>query len=219
MRAVTPFLIGTMITAMMVGDVAAQTETPERAPPASAEGNGSDQAPSAADPPNVAQQPAASGEAPKSEPTPQTNEASRPGDEQPAPPQPAAPNSPPNTASAPAAPPPATASVLATSLILGVLGKEVRSSTNENMGRVVDVIVDRSGQTRAAIIDFGGFLGVGSRRIAVDWSALHFAPEDKGNQITLDLTRDQVKAAPEYKEGKQVVVLGASGSTETIQSN
>ena len=44
------------------------------------------------------------------------------------------------------------------------------------MGRIVDVLVDRSGQVRAAIIDFGGFLGVGSRKIAVDWNALHFPP-------------------------------------------
>ena len=42
------------------------------------------------------------------------------------------------------------------------------------MGRIVDVLVDRSGEVRAAIIDFGGFLGVGSRKIAVDWDALHF---------------------------------------------
>jgi hypothetical protein len=48
-----------------------------------------------------------------------------------------------------------------------VLGREVRSITDENMGRIVDIIVDRSGQVRAAIIDFGGFLGVGSRKIAV----------------------------------------------------
>ena len=42
------------------------------------------------------------------------------------------------------------------------------------MGRIVDVIVDRAGTVRAAVIDFGGFLGVGSRKIVVDWSALHF---------------------------------------------
>jgi hypothetical protein len=50
-----------------------------------------------------------------------------------------------------------------------VLGIEAFSSTGENMGRIVDIIVDRSGQIRAAIIDFGGFLGVGSRKIAVGW--------------------------------------------------
>ena len=102
-------------------------------------------------------------------------------------------------------------------LILGVLGKDVKSAKNEDMGRIVDVIVDRSGQTVAAIIDFGGFLGVGSRRIAVAWDALHFAPES--DQITLDLTRDQVKAAPEYKEGQPVVVLGPSGSAEPMPDN
>ena len=56
----------------------------------------------------------------------------------------------------------------------GILGREVRSAADENMGRIVDVLVDRAGQVRAAIIDFGGFLGVGSRKIAVDWNALHF---------------------------------------------
>jgi len=49
--------------------------------------------------------------------------------------------------------------------------QEVRSAAGENMGRIVDVVVDPSGQVRAAVIDFGGFLGVGSPRIAVDWGA------------------------------------------------
>ena len=99
----------------------------------------------------------------------------------------------------------------------GILGREVRSSTNENMGRVVDVLVDHNGQVRAAIIDFGGFLGVGSRKIAVDWSALHFPPPGQGGAyIKLELTRDQVAAAPEYREGKPVVILGALGKLEPL---
>ncbi len=99
----------------------------------------------------------------------------------------------------------------------GVLGREVRSATNENMGRIVDVLVDPSGQVRAAIIDFGGFLGVGSRKIAVDWSALHFPPPGKPDAfISLELTRDQVKAAPQYQDGKPVVVLGALGKLEPL---
>jgi len=99
----------------------------------------------------------------------------------------------------------------------GVLGREVRSATDENMGRIVDVLVDRNGEVRAAIIDFGGFLGVGSRKIAVEWNALHFPqPGKPGARIALELTRDQVKAAPEYQEGKLVVVLGALGKLEPL---
>lgn len=98
-----------------------------------------------------------------------------------------------------------------------VLGREVRSSANENMGRIVDVIVDRAGRVRAAVIDFGGFLGVGSRRIAVDWSALRFDPDGaKRDYVTLELTRDQVKAAPEYKDKQSVVVLGAAGRLQSL---
>jgi hypothetical protein len=98
-----------------------------------------------------------------------------------------------------------------------VLGKDVRSSADENMGRIVDVIVDRAGRVRAAVIDFGGFLGVGSRKIAVDWNALSFASEDsKRDVVTLELTRDQVKAAPEYKDKQSVVVLGAAGGLQSM---
>jgi PRC-barrel domain protein len=97
----------------------------------------------------------------------------------------------------------------------GILGREVRSAADENMGRIVDVIVDRDGWARAAVIDFGGFLGVGSRKIVVDWRALRFGGiASKSDSISLELTKEQVSKAPEYKEDKPVIVLGAAGSLQ-----
>jgi hypothetical protein len=90
----------------------------------------------------------------------------------------------------------------------GILGKSVYSTAKEDMGRIVDVIVKRTGEVRAAVIDFGGFLGVGSRTIAVDWSALRFPTSGPMDHIILELTRDQVRLAPEYKPGEPLVVLG-----------
>jgi hypothetical protein len=120
-----------------------------------------------------------------------------------------------NPAATSAGPPAVT--VLNDHEVEGILGREVRSADDANMGRIVDVIVDRNGEVPAAIIDFGGFLGVGSRKIAVDWNALHFAaPAETGGRITLELTPDQVKAAPEYQEGKPVIVLGALGKLEPL---
>jgi len=99
-----------------------------------------------------------------------------------------------------------------------VLGRDVRSAADEDMGRIVDVIVDRTGAVRAAVIDFGGFLGVGSRKIVVDWNALHFGRiANKGDSITLELTKEQVNAAPEYKEDTPIVVLGTAGSLRPLQ--
>ena len=103
------------------------------------------------------------------------------------------------------------ATVLDQQDVQGILGRQVLSSAGQDMGRVIDIVVDRSGQVRAAVIDFGGFLGVGNRKVAIDWNALHFAPTgSKYDRITLNLTREQVSAAPEYKDGRPLVVLGAA---------
>jgi hypothetical protein len=127
----------------------------------------------------------------------------------------------PNTAPVPAqkepvAPPSVT--IIGAADAHGVLGRDVRSPSDEGMGRIVDVIVDRAGTVRAAVIDFGGFLGVGSRKIVVDWNALHFGRiANKSDSITLELTKEQVTAAPEYKEDTPIVVLGASGTLQPLQ--
>ena len=81
---------------------------------------------------------------------------------------------------------------------IAILGHGVADPTGKEIGRIVDVLV--GDQPQAAVIDFGGFMGVGNRKIAVQWSALHFAPADAKQPITLYLTQDQLKAAPEYKD-------------------
>jgi len=123
------------------------------------------------------------------------------------------PAKPPSQEAPKAAAPPPSVTVIGARDAHGILGRDVRSAANEDMGRIVDVIVDRTGTVRAAVIDFGGFLGVGSRRIVVDWNALHFGRiANKGDSITLELNKEQVSAAPEYKEDTPLIVLGAAGS-------
>jgi len=69
----------------------------------------------------------------------------------------------------------------------------------ENIGRVIDVLVDTDGHPVAAVLDFGGFLGVGNRKIAVTWASLLFAPAKDGLTITLALDADRIRSAPDYK--------------------
>jgi hypothetical protein len=94
--------------------------------------------------------------------------------------------------------------------IHALMGKDVRSSSDERMGPIVNILVDNAGAPSAAVIDFGGFLGVGSRKIAVDWKALRFTPYENYERITSNLTRDEVKAAPEFKEGQPIFIVGVS---------
>ncbi len=109
--------------------------------------------------------------------------------------------------------------VVDTSQAQGILGTQVRSSAGEDMGRIVDVIVDKQAQARGVVIDFGGFLGVGSRQIAVAWSAIRFSPQDKDEILIVDFTRDQLRAAPAYKSGEQIVLLGPPSNNAGATNN
>ena len=82
---------------------------------------------------------------------------------------------------------------------VSLLGRTVRDPQDNSIGRIVDVLVDDAGQPRAAVIDVGGFMGMGARRIAVAWRGLHFDTSKGVGRITLDMMLDQIKDTPDYK--------------------
>jgi hypothetical protein len=116
-------------------------------------------------------------------------------------------------AKAPAPSPPESARPLAAYEVVAILGRKIVSPSNEELGRLVNVLVDDRGRARAAVIDFGGFLGVGSRKIAVDWEQLAFKPDSAGGQIGLNMTREQIQGAREFKENTPEPVDVAAPAT------
>ncbi|HEV8014168.1 MAG TPA: PRC-barrel domain-containing protein [Stellaceae bacterium] len=135
----------------------------------------------------------------------------------PSPPPPAAAESAPQPPSTPPAPtpPPPNLETLGADEARAVLGSQVGGAGGEDMGVVVDILFDQAKQPRAAVIDFGGFLGVGTRKIAIDWRLLQFLPPGAKTPIKLDLARADVQAAPEYKAGaKTVSVVGPPPAAE-----
>jgi hypothetical protein len=50
--------------------------------------------------------------------------------------------------------PPPSVTIIGAADAHGVLGRDVRSPTDEDMGRIVDVIVDRAGLVRAAVVRY-----------------------------------------------------------------
>lgn len=99
------------------------------------------------------------------------------------------------------------AEVLDQSAVQAIIGRSVKSPAGEDMGRIVDFLVSPAGQVRAAVLDFGGVLGVGSRRVAVGWTALSFSNIGKDGPVEIKLTRNQIRMAPEMKSGDPIVVL------------
>lgn len=78
-----------------------------------------------------------------------------------------------------------------------ITGTTVTSPDGETIGNVNDLIIDgETGEMTAAILSVGGFLGIGAKQIAVNWSELQI--DYDANEISMNLTREQADAAPEY---------------------
>ncbi|MEK9969130.1 MAG: PRC-barrel domain-containing protein [Ferrovibrio sp.] len=88
---------------------------------------------------------------------------------------------------------PAMSSVQAKDL----LGADIKSASNETIGEVDGVYIGNDGQVSKVIVGVGGFLGLGERNVAVNWDSLTVT--DGGDTVRTTLTKDQLKAMPEYR--------------------
>lgn len=135
--------------------------------------------------------------------------------QQPAPPPVVQPAPPPVEAPVATPPPPVlSAQQVAPVELTGLLGHPVIGEAGTEIGRIVDLLVDGQGRVRAAVVDVGGFMGVGNRKVAVAWAALRFAVGDKGPVMSIVIPPDRIKAWAEYISGRPVAILGASDADQ-----
>lgn len=79
-----------------------------------------------------------------------------------------------------------------------LIGKNVYGRDNNKIGEVDDVILDANGQAKQLVISSGGFLGIGEKQVAVDYSAANW--DSQNNRLNLaGMSRDDVKAMPDFK--------------------
>lgn len=78
-----------------------------------------------------------------------------------------------------------------------LIGTDIKNAQNEKVGEVQAVQLDSAGKVRNLIVGVGGFLGLGERAVALQPSAVTVA--DNGDTIRTTLTKDQLKAMPEYQ--------------------
>ena len=86
-----------------------------------------------------------------------------------------------------------------------VVGLDVHNGQNANVGKIQDVAFDSSKQVTGYILSVGGFLGIGTHYVAVNPGAVmvSYDAESKVWRATMNATKDQLKAAPEFKYGGQ----------------
>ena len=77
-----------------------------------------------------------------------------------------------------------------------LIGMKVQGSDGKKLGKIRDLVIGPKGDVRYAVLDFGGFLGIGDKYFAVPWDALQRTAN--GKTIALDTTKRDLKKAPGF---------------------
>jgi hypothetical protein len=107
-------------------------------------------------------------------------------------------------------------------------GIDVRGPDNASIGSVNDLLFDRSGKIVGVVIGVGGFLGIGTKSVAIDMSAFNVVPANSGSSDTSNTstandpsniklkvawTKDQLQDAPDFQYYKPPAGTPSSPAT------
>jgi hypothetical protein len=102
-------------------------------------------------------------------------------------------------------------------------GTDVIGADDKKIGDVSDILFDKDGKIEAYVVGVGGFLGIGSKDVALAPTAFQVVPGDKSknesDKLRLSMTKDQLKEAANfepYKAPRATTGMGGGGTTRPM---
>jgi sporulation protein YlmC with PRC-barrel domain len=97
-----------------------------------------------------------------------------------------------------------------------LIGTKVESSGGDKLGDINDVIVGKSGDVIGAVIGVGGFLGLGEKNVAIPFENVSTTMKnDKEAVIVLNVTREELEAAPDFADLNGQPIRVSQGMQDT----
>ena len=89
--------------------------------------------------------------------------------------------------------------------------QDVYDKNQNTVGKIDDVLIDKSGKITTLIVGVGGFLGAGEKDVALPFAAVQ--PEKKNNKwyLTVDESKDSLKSAAGYKYNSSTTTWSPDG--------
>ena len=82
---------------------------------------------------------------------------------------------------------------------VGYTRATVRNPAGETIGTVDEIILSSEGTVKSVIVSVSGFLGVGTKRVAMKWTDFKIWQDKDTLTLVTEATKDDLKAAPDYK--------------------
>jgi sporulation protein YlmC with PRC-barrel domain len=80
--------------------------------------------------------------------------------------------------------------------------QNVYDTSDNTIGEVSDVLLDKDGHVTAVILSVGGLLGLGAKYVSVPFNALRMTEKDGKRYLVMDTTKEALTSAPGYQYDK-----------------
>jgi hypothetical protein len=84
-----------------------------------------------------------------------------------------------------------------------IIGAKVHDGGGETIGKINELYLDDSGAIKVVVVTVGGVMGVGGTDVGVKWSDIKFQRDGKSVLLTTSLSKDALKAMPDYKDQRR----------------
>ncbi|WP_341938624.1 PRC-barrel domain-containing protein [Marinimicrobium sp. C2-29] len=82
-----------------------------------------------------------------------------------------------------------------------LIGAEVRTTGDEDVGSVNDLIIGEEGQIVAVIVGVDGLLGLSQKNVAVNWQDVKRSITSEEMKLRIDVSLDELESAPAFSTG------------------
>ncbi|HJR21155.1 MAG TPA: PRC-barrel domain-containing protein [Dongiaceae bacterium] len=84
-----------------------------------------------------------------------------------------------------------------------LIGLDVQSPEDKKVGDIGEVVLDKEGQVEGVVVDVGGFLGIATHPVLLDWKDMTLASQDGKDRAVVNLTKEKLEQMPAYEVSKQ----------------
>lgn len=97
--------------------------------------------------------------------------------------------------------------------------KNVYDRSDERIGAINDLVIDRNGAVSAVVIGVGGFLGIGEKNVGVPFRDIKISIRDGNEWLVLERSKDELKAAPAFNASGEKNASRPSPSERPVEAN
>jgi sporulation protein YlmC with PRC-barrel domain len=84
-----------------------------------------------------------------------------------------------------------------------LIGLDVKSPEDKKVGDIGEVVLDKEGKAQGVVVDVGGFLGIATHPVLLDWKDVTIANQDGKATATVNLTKDKLEQMPAYESSSK----------------